>query len=158
MKKIFLLLVLVLFMTGCSSGVTKPAKNINDFETIALNKGFIVPSENHDYDNAANITDFSKAILKSEENVQIEKKIEMIIYSDVETADAVQKSHIEQFDLLKSTGAQAKKEKGKNFYHHSMVSNNMYMISSRIDNTLIFGKIPVADKELVESLITELGY
>lgn len=151
MKKIFLLLVLVLFMTGCSSDVTKPVKTVNDFETAALNKGFTVDKDNKDYDGVSYIYEYGKIM-------HGESKIEMIVYSDSEKADAVQKTHIESFDLLKSTGAQAKKEKGKNFYHHSMVSNNMYMISSRIDNTLIFGKIPVADKELVESLITELGY
>ena len=82
----------------------------------------------------------------------------MIVYDDNEKAEKVQLSHIESFDLLKTTGAQAKKEKGNNFYHYSLISNNRYMASTRIDNTLIFCKVMVEDKELVESLINELGY
>ena len=151
MKKIFLLLVLVLFITGCSSNVTKPAKNVNDFETAAENKGFTVEKDCKDYDGVSYIYEYGKIMTG-------ESKVEMIVYSDSEKADAVQKTHIESFDLLKSTGAQAKKEKGKNFYHYSLISNNKYMLSSRIDSTLIFCKVDLADKDLIESLITELGY
>ena len=151
MKKIFLLLVLVLFITGCSSGVTKPVKNVNDFKTAASNKGFTVDEENKDYDGVSYIYEYGKIMTG-------ESKVEMIVYSDSEKADAVQKTHIESFDLLKSTGAQAKREKGKNFYHYSLISNNKYMLSTRIDNTLIFCKVDLVDKDLIESLITELGY
>lgn len=151
MKKIFLLLVLVLFMTGCSSNVTKSAKNVNDLETLALSKGFTVDEENKDYDGVSYIREYSRVI-------HGESKVEMIVYDDSEKASKVQESHIESFDLLKSTGAQAKKESGKNFLHYSLVSNNRYMLTTRIDGTLIFCKVMVEDKELIESLIAELGY
>lgn len=151
MKKIFLLIVCVLFITACSSNVTKVAKNVNDFETIALKKGFTVDEENRDYDGVSYIYEHGKIM-------HGESYVEMIVYSDSEKAEAVQKTHIESFDLLKSTGAQAKRESGKNFYHYSLISNNRYMVSTRIDNTLIFCKVLIEEKELVESLLTELGY
>ena len=151
MKKIFLLIVCVLFITACASNVTKDAKNVNDFETTALKKGFTVDKDNRDYDGVSYIYEHGKIM-------HGESYVEMIVYSDSEKAEAVQKTHIESFDLLKSTGAQAKRESGKNFYHYSLISNNRYMVSTRIDNTLIFCKVLIEEKELVESLLTELGY
>ena len=46
----------------------------------------------------------------------------------------------------------------QSFFYVMIISNNKYMASTRIDNTLIFCKVMVEDKELVESLINELGY
>lgn len=151
MKKIFLLVVCVLFVTACSNGVTKTAKNVNDFETAALSKGFTVDKDNNAYAGVDYIYEYGKIM-------HGESYVEMIVYDDSEKASKVQESHIESFDLLKSTGAQAKKESGKNFYHYSLVSNNRYMLSTRIDGTLIFCKVMLEDKELIESLINELGY
>lgn len=153
MKKILLIILCVLFMTGCGSvsNVTKTAKSIEDFEAVAKDKGFTVTENDKTYVGVTYILGHGKI-------THGESTVEMIVYDDNEKAEKVQLSHIESFDLLKTTGAQAKKEKGNNFYHYSLISNNRYMASTRIDNTLIFCKVMVEDKELVESLINELGY
>ena len=73
-------------------------------------------------------------------------EIEMIVYSDSKSADTVLESHIESFNLLKSTAAHEKDIKGDNYHKYFLVSNRMYMISSRVENTLIFCKGKIKKK------------
>ena len=148
MKKL-LLIILVLFMTGCSNKV-KTATDVNSFENVILSKGLAINKGSTSYDNVSYITDYSQVTLGD--------AFEMVVYSDSEKADIVQQGHIESFNLLKSTGAQVIKEKGKNYYSYSLISNGRYMLSTRVDNTLIFCKVLLQDKEIVDSIIKELGY
>ena len=143
--------ILVLFMTGCASNEVKTVTSVNDFENAAMNIGFAVYKGSSEYDTISYINEYSKVTLD-------DIVIEMIVYADSESANKVQKSHIESFNLLKSTGAQEIKEKGKNYYHYSLVSNNRYMLSTRVDNTLIFVKVMLEDKEIVDGIIEKLGY
>ena len=148
MKKI-LLIILILFMTGCGS--VKTATNVNNFENVALSKGFSTYKGSSSYDNISYITEYSTVSFG-------DTVIEMIVYDNSKNADKVQASHIESFNLLKNTGAQVIKEKGKNYYHYSLISNGRYMLSTRVDNTLIFCKVMLEHKDLVDSIIDELGY
>lgn len=148
---ICLLLGLCLFMTGCGEDKVRTAISLDTFDSVATNKGFTIVDDLDEYENVSYILDSKLATYDDIE-------IEMIEYSDSDSASKVQEGHIESFDLLKSTGAYAKKEKGSNYYSYALVSNNRYMISTRVDNTLIFCKVMLEDKELVEEILNELGY
>ena len=39
-----------------------------------------------------------------------------------------------------------------------MISNGYFMVTSRIENTLIFSKTPLANKEKVEAILTDMNY
>ena len=151
MKKIFLFLVLILFVSGCASNEVKYATDVNNFESVVLKNGFSISKKDDAYYGIDYIIDHTMV-------TRDDIIIEMIVYSDNENADSVQKKHIENFDLLKSTGAQAVKEKGKNYYHYSLISNGRYMLSTRVDNTLIFCKVLLKDKKIIDSIIQEIGY
>lgn len=148
---ISLLLIMIVFITGCSSNKIKVAATLDSFNTVTTNKGFTVTNNTEAYKDVNYITGSMKAIYEDIE-------IEMVQYSDSETAGLAQDSHIESFNLLRSTGAHEVKDKGKNYYRYALVSNGRYMISSRIDNTLIFCKAMLDDKELVEKIMDELDY
>lgn len=146
-----LLLIICLFITGCGEEKTKEVATLEEFSNIATNKGFTVTDTYSTYSDAS-------YILEARQAVYDDITIEMIKYSDSETADKVQKNHIENFDLLKSTAATAHKDKGSNYYSYSLVSNNRYMVSTRVENTLIFCKVMINDKEIVNEILNELGY
>ena len=82
----------------------------------------------------------------------------MIKYTDNESAEKVLEGHIESFNLLKSTGASEKDTKGDNYHKYFLVSNNRYMISVRVENTLVFCKTLITNKETVDKVLNELGY
>jgi len=148
---IYLLLVLCLFITGCGGKGTKEVSTTTDFETVATNKGFTV------YDNMELYTGVNY-IVSSRVAAIDDMEIEMVEYIDSDYASKAQENHIESFNLLKTTGALVDKDKGSNYYSYALVSNNRYMISTRVDNTLIFCKVMLTQKDKVTDLLDELGY
>lgn len=153
MKKIYLtfILILCIFISGCSN----TSKEVITNETFANN----ATSNNFTYED--NLTSYSNYnyilsayIAKYNEDISIE----FITYDTEDNAKKVQESQIKGFNTLKSTGAAETKDKGKNYYKYILISNNYYMISSRIDNTLVFCKTPLTNKDTVEKLITSIGY
>ena len=131
-KRYFILLGLVicLILTGCGGG-SKEVKSTSDFDTVASNNGFTVNDNMSTYSGNDYITG---AMVATTSDIIIE----MVIYDSVENANKVQEGQIDSFNLLKSTGASEKKDKGDNYYKYFLISNNYYMVSSRVDNTLIF--------------------
>ena len=150
-KKILLLgIFMLLLLTGCGGG-THEVKSISDFETAAKNNGFTVVNNKDSYDEVNYIIDAVKATTS-------DIVIEMIVYDNADDAEKVLEEHIKSFNLLKSTGAAEKKQTGDNYHKYFLISNNYYMVSSRIDNTLIFCKTLVTNKESVDKVLDELGY
>lgn len=151
-KRYFILLGLVicLILTGCGGG-SKEVKSTSDFNTVASNNGFTVNDNMSTYSGNDYITE---AMIATTSDITIE----MVIYDSMENANKVQEGQIDSFNLLKSTGASEKKDKGDNYYKYFLISNNYYMISSRVDNTLIFCKTLLTNKEEVDKVLDELGY
>ncbi|MGN1358102.1 MAG: hypothetical protein ACI4WU_01910 [Bacilli bacterium] len=151
-KRYFILLGLVicLILTGCGGG-SKEVKSTSDFDTVASNNGFTVNDNMSTYSGNDYITG---AMVATTSDITIE----MVIYDSVENANKVQEGQIDSFNLLKSTGASEKKDKGDNYYKYFLISNNYYMVSSRVDNTLIFCKTLLTNKEEVDKVLDELGY
>ena len=153
MKKlsIYFLIIVCLFLTGCGEPKTKNVVSLDTFETILINNNFIVSDNTPSYQGVSYITKSIKAV---HGNVEIE----MIDYTDVESAKKVHEGQVENFNLLKSTGAFEDKIQGDNYYKYILVSNNRYMISTRVDNTLVFCKTLITNKEVVEKIYNEIGY
>ena len=153
MKKLslFLLMILCLFITGCGEEKLKEVATINEFVSAAEDENFSVEDNSSNYSSHSYITDSRKAKLNDIE-------IEMIVYSDSKSAESVLESHIDSFNLLKSTAAHEKDSKGDNYHKYFLVSNRMYMISSRVENTLIFCKTNLENKDIVDEIFDELDY
>ena len=153
MKKISisLLLVICLFMTGCGEEKTKKLITLDDFSTILTNNNFSISDNNDNYSSISYIEGSMKAVLDSIE-------IEMIDYTDTKSAEKVLNSHIDSFNLLKNTAAHEKNIKGDNYHRYFLVSNNKYMISARVEDTLIFCKTNLDNKDKVDKIFEELGY
>lgn len=152
MKKIsvYLLIIMCVFLTGCGNK-EKVATTIDTFITTAEGNNFTVTDNMETYKNVDYIVDSKIATL---DDIQIE----IVKYSDSDSAIKVQNSQIESFALLKNTVAHEEKDKGKNYYRYVLVSNGRYMISSRVDDTLIFSKTLLENKEEVEKVLNSLGY
>ena len=152
MKKRYLLLggIIFLILTGCGN-TSMEAKSLSDFENAGNNNSYVVTDNKENYKNSDYIVEASLASYN-------DISIEMIVYDTSDNASLVQEEQIKNFNLLKSTGASEKRDKGNNYYKYVLISNNYYMISSRIDNTLIFCKTPLSNKDKVENLINEMGY
>ena len=153
MKKlsIFVLIIMCLFITGCGEPKEKKVTTLSNFNSILVGKNFNVKDNMEEYTDVNYISGSKKATYGDIE-------IEMVKYTDVESAKKVQDAQIESFNLLKSTGAFEDKIKGNNYYKYILVSNGRYMVSTRVEDTLVFCKTLLQNKELVETIYNELGY
>ena len=152
MKKYHLLILIIfcLIITGCTSKETHDVKTLNDFEQTCTNNGYIVD------DNMLNYVDreITGAKIAKLDN----EHIEMVIYDNETSAKKVQDKHIDEFMKIRNTLVTVDEKKGKNFHYFKMVSNGYYWVSTRIDNTLIFTKVPVDYKEKIDTILNALGY
>ena len=82
----------------------------------------------------------------------------MVTYDTTENAKKAQDSHIDIFKIMKGSGAVINKDEGKNYYKYDMVSNGYYMVTTRVDNTLVFSKTQATNKETIEKILNEMGY
>ena len=129
----------------------KKVKSLDDFKNAASDNGFIVDDNTDSYASSNYITD---AMMGTLDDINIE----MVVYDDIDSCKKAHDSHIDIFSTYKGSGAIIGKDKGKNYYNYNMVSNGYYMVSTRVDNTLIFSLVPVKYKEKIESILNELGY
>lgn len=150
-KLTLLLLIVIIFITGCTSNKSKTVIDSPKFTESATNNSFTVSDNSDNYKEQNYI--ISSTIAKIDDLV-----IEFVIYDSEDTAKKAQEQQIDNFNLLKSPNSFVNKSSGKNYYHYSMTSNNYYMISTRVENTLIFSKVKEEDKDKVENVINELNY
>ena len=153
MKKNYLIIFVVILFTLCGcSNKSKAVKGIDEFNEISVNNDFKVVDNMNSYENIDYIDYATLAVIDDDSN------LEMVIYESVDYATKVQEGQIENFASRKSTGATEKKDKGKNYYKYSLISNNRYMVSSRVENTLIFCNTSLSNKSSVDAILEELEY
>ena len=152
MKRIGILFILLccFVITGCSNKV-KEIKTLNDFDSVCTSLGFEAN------DNLQNYQTDSYIVGSRIVNLD-EYKVEMIIYDNEDNASKVQEEQIDTFLKVRNTLVTVVKDKGKNYYEFKMVTNGYYMVSTRIENTLIFAQLPVDYKDKVDSIMDKLGY
>ena len=155
MKKIglYVLCLICLILAGCGNNKIKEVGTLDNFQSACVNNGFSYRDKLNEY-QSKDVTYITGAIEATLDDIVIE----MVVYDSSESADKTQKQHIASFMNIKSTGATAHKDKGKNYYKFTMISNGYYMVSSRIDNTLVFSKTLLANKEKVEAILNEINY
>lgn len=153
MKKIGLLFIVIfcLFLTACGEKEEKTVKGLSEFSVISANLGFDVASNMDNYTDVDYISDSMIATLD-------DMSVEMVIYDSEENAIKAQDNQIDTFNKMKGSGANVDNDKGKNYHKYTMITNGYYMVSSRVDNTLIFSRIPVDNKDKVESILEQLEY
>ena len=153
MKKISILFLLLvcLFITGCGNKEKKEVGSLSLFESTAINNGFTVNDNMNNYQSAS-------YIIGSMVGNKDDMTIEMVIYDTTENAFNAQEAQIKTFNNYKSSGATTKKDKGENYYKYEYISNGYYMVTSRIDNTLIFSKVTLTNKETIENILNTLNY
>ena len=149
--KFCLLIIICLVITGCSSNETRSAISLKDFNNTAEFNAFTVENNMKAY---ASVDYILEASLATYDDITIE----MIVYIDSEHASLVQEQHIESFNLVKSTGAHEIRDEGQNYYRYGLISNGYFMISVQVDNTVIFCKTFLDNKEMIDNIYNKLGY
>jgi len=147
--KIFLISFTLLLFTGCGNNV-REVRTLDNFTDILTEKELVVS------DNMSNYTvDYiAGAMIGTYDDLSIE----MVIYDNEDNAINVQDSQIKSFMNMKNTNSIINKDKGKNYYKITMITNGYYLVSSRIENTLIFTKTLLKNKDTVDYILNKMEY
>lgn len=151
MKKIFYLLIISILLVGCSFNKEMTPANSTSFSDALTANSFIVNDNSGSYAGSSYIIEAYSGNLN-------DVTIEYIKYDSVESAKTVLEDHISSFNMLKSTAASEKNEVGKNYQKYILISNNYYMSSIRVENTLVFCKTSLNNKDVIEKVYDKLGY
>lgn len=151
MKKIFYLLFISILLIGCSFNKEMTPATSTSFSDALTSNSFSVN------DNSGNYAG-STYILEAYSGNLNDVTIEYIKYDSIESAKTVLEDHMSSFNMLKSTAASEKNEIGKNYQKYILISNNYYMSSIRVENTLVFCKTNLNNKDIVEKVYEKLGY
>lgn len=153
MKKVNLLLLgcFCLLLTGCGGNKEKVAGTTSDFTNITTSNGLVAVNNMNSYLDKAYIIDDVKATLN-------DITIEMAVYDTEDNAKLTQDNQIKSMNNLKSINSTINKDEGKNYYKYVMVSNGYYMVTSRIDNTLIFAKTLLENQSTIDNILNEMNY
>jgi len=149
--KLFLLFIFVSCLVGCASNEEKIVINAEKFSDVLVNNGFAVVDKTDSYKSESYIL---SAVSGTYGNVEIS----FFEYSNSDNAEKILEGHIETFNLRKSTGAATDNQVGKNFHKYILISNNYYMRSVRVGNTLVFCNTQLANKEIVEKIFESIDY
>ena len=152
MKRINLvcLAIICLLLVACGGG-SKNVSTLEKFKEITLNNDFSVNDNLNYYQNYNYITG---SYVAANENYTIE----MVTYKDKDSAKKSFENITNKFKEMRGSGATPKTSKGDNYETYKMVSNNYYMLATRVENTIIFTKAPLTYKDTVDKVFNDMGY
>ncbi len=153
-KKLLLIITCIftlLFVTGCG---TKEAITTEKFNKIAEEEELIITDAKDQFEDKTYVKDASIA-----SNVA-GWQIEFYTFEDEDSAKEMYASNKSNFEETKEDSkANAETNiEGKNYQKYTLSANDYYMHICRVDNTVIYLKVPDKYKDDVKNIIKKLGY
>ena len=154
--KVLLLGVICLLLVGCGTKSknkeeSKETTLINNFEEVSTKNEFIFLDNKGAYPDDKEVVDAKKAILD-------DVVVEMVIYKDNKSAEKAQDKQIKDYKEEANESAKENKKEGKNSYKYILEYDDFYIVSSRIDNTVVFCRTVNQNKKKVDAILKELKY
>ena len=154
MKKRNILLVvlgfIVLFtLTGCGN---KTVKATSDFKSIAESKGYTVSDVTSQYSSYPDVTEATVA--QSSSGYQLE----FYVLDEIENAKNMFETNRETFDQNKGSNYSHSEVNLGNYSTYSLTNDGYYMYLSRVENTLLYVRVPKSYKDDIKGFVKELGY
>lgn len=142
-------LVLLFIITGCGN---KTAITTTDFKSKMSNKGYANTDVISQYTDYVYIKEATVA--QSTEGWQIE----FYVLNDETNAQGMFNENKITFEGLKGNSSTESSTSLGNYSSYSLTSGGYYMHLCRVDNTLLFVKVPDTFKDTLKDLIKDLGY
>ena len=143
-----LCLVMLFLVTGCGN---KKAITTSDFKSKAEKAGYQTADVYNQYKEFGYV---KEATVATKDGYQVE----FYVLDNKSNAAGMFNTNKTTFENTKSGSATESSVELGNYSTYSLTSSDSYMYLSRVDNTLIYVKVPESAKDNVKSLIKELGY
>lgn len=147
-NKISLIFIIIILMfTGCNK---KVSITNSDFEKVFKDKGYTIYNVTTQFSKKESV----KSVILAQ--INNEYQIEFYTLKNVKEAIKLFDNNMKTFD---NDSISSKKIISKNNYSiYSSTNLNYYMYLSRIDNTLLYIKVPKKYKNDINIMIDDLGY
>ena len=149
-KKVFILgIIALIFLTGCNN---KTAITTDIFTEKAKENGLLITDAISQFKDATFIK--NATIAQSVDGWQIE----FYILEDENYASSMFEKNKLTFESEKTNTSIEKRINGKSNNRYELTTNNSYMYLSRIDNTLLYMKSDISNKDNIKSFVKILNY
>ena len=143
------LLTIIFIITGCS--IHKTAINSNDFEKIATD------NEYYFFDVSEKFSDDKKVKSASMAATTV-WQTEFYILNNKTSATEMFESNKQVAIAEKTNTSYEETKKGTNYESYSLTTNKTYTYICRVDNTIIFSRVPIEYRNKTKSFVKKLGY
>jgi hypothetical protein len=151
-NKILLPIILLIGAIVLSSCGTKTAINAEQFKSELKEKKFTIQDVTNQFAGADTVE--SVIVASSPEGYQIE----LFVLKDAGAAQQIFNLNQANFEQEKPESSSNSKASGKNFSKYEQTCNESYYCISRIDNTMIYLRVPEKNKDEVKDILKDLGY
>ena len=148
-KYLFIIFIIVIFVSGC--GVQKKVLTVDEFRSISEDRGY------HFFDVSDRFLDDDKIVSASLAATSV-WQVEFYVLDNKDHAIEMYDSNIHTFLGEKDSNSYEKKEKGLNYENYSLTTNKTYMYVCRVDNTIIYSRVPVEYRSNIIKFINKLKY
>ena len=149
-NKLLLLGIMLLLVTACS--ISKSEISKEEYTKIAEKNKLIVVDVLDQF--AGNEEMESATVAASPENWQVE----FYVLESKEAAKKMFNKNKEEFEAISNVKKIETNINGTNYEKYTQETEGLYMVLTRVDNTLLYVKAPDNAKEPINSFIKELGY
>ena len=154
MKKKLLLIAICVFslflVTGCDS--SKTAITTKDFIAKAEEKGLITADV---LDQFAEYDFVKEATVAASSNGW---QVEFYVLSDEENAKSMFETNAATFNAASDKKKNSTEVEMGNYKKIAFDTDENYMVLTRVDNTMIYVRVPISTKEETKEFIDTLGY
>lgn len=145
---IVLIAVVFLFLNKAKKSIS-----VTDFKNKMEAKNYIVEDLSSEFNGYENIN--SVYIAVSSDN---DKQFEFATMNSESDAESLFNENKDLLQSEKTDSAIETSENGKNYDKYDLITDDNYIVVSRIDNTMIYVDTSSENKEIIQLILKELGY
>lgn len=145
----FCLFLSLFILTGCS--LRKKVISFDEFQSITMksNYHFLDVTDQFNYD---------KRIKKAGLAATSVWQVEFYIFDTKDSADAMFQSNVKSFKEEKGSTSFEEKINMFNYKSYALTTNAQYMYVCRVENTVVYSRVPVEYRDKVIKFMKKIGY
>ncbi len=152
MKRYFVILIIIICLftlTGCS--LMKKKISLDEFQDYTNSK-------NYNFFDVTDNFDYNKEVKKAGMAATTVWQIEFYIFDTKEHAIDMFNINKKLFKKDKNNNSYEYMNDGINYKYYTLTTNKTYMYICRVDNTVIYCRVPVEYRNKVKRFIKDMGY
>ena len=147
---IYILLFISLFLlTGCS--LKKKALSMDEFQDITIKNNYMFLDVTDQFE-------YNKSIKKAGLAATSVWQLEFYVFDNKDNAQDMFDNNVKLFKKEKNSTSLQVTNKVFNYENYALTTNKYYMYISRVDNTVVYSRVPVEYRSKIKKFVEKLEY